>query len=128
MQRDQIINNLAQSLKEASKNVEIFTTPTFENSDLPLIIIKDLDDNINSDAFNIVSHSLNVEIHIITTTYKKSSEIIKAVLQILKGFKSKFLTIKQTSLNREEFQIYDNEYILSVIGLNFSYKSEVFEA
>ena len=105
-----------------------FLTPAFERKDLPIIIIKDTDDTIENDAFASISHALSVEVRMITAKYSASNDIIKAVLNALKGYKSKFLKIEQTSLNRESFELYDDEYILSTITLKIYYKSELWEA
>mgnify|MGYP000203578569 FL=1 len=128
MQRETIINDLFTLLKPLCENVELFLTPVFERKDLPIIIIKDTDDTIENDAFVSISHALNVEVRMITAKYNASNEIIKAVLNALKGYKSKFLKIEQTSLNRESFELYDDEYILSTIALKIYYKSELWEA
>lgn len=128
MQRETIINDLFTMLKPLCENVELFLTPAFERKDLPIIIIKDTDDTIENDAFVSISHALNVEVRMITAKYNASNEIIKAVLNALKGYKSKFLKIEQTSLNRESFELYDDEYILSTIALKIYYKSELWEA
>ena len=128
MQRETIINDLFTMLKPLCENVELFLTPVFERKDLPIIIIKDTDDTIENDAFVSISHALNVEVRMITAKYNASNEIIKAVLNALKGYKSKFLKIEQTSLNRESFELYDDEYILSTIALKIYYKSELWEA
>lgn len=128
MQRETIINDLFTLLKPLCENVELFLTPAFERKDLPIIIIKDTDDTIANDAFVSISHALSVEVRMITAKYSASNEIIKAVLNALKGYKSKFLKIEQTSLNRESFELYDDEYILSTITLKIYYKSELWEA
>ena len=128
MQRETIINDLFTLLKPLCKNVELFLTPAFERKDLPIIIIKDTDDTIENDAFVSISHALSVEIRMITAKYNASNETIKAVLNALKEYKSKFLKIEQTSLNRESFELYDDEYILSTIALKIYYKSELWEA
>lgn len=128
MQRETIINDLFTLLKPLCENVELFLTPAFERKDLPIIIIKDTDDTIENDAFVSISHALSVEVRMITAKYNASNEIIKAVLNALKGYKSKFLKIEQTSLNRESFELYDDEYILSTITLKIYYKSELWEA
>ncbi len=128
MQRETIINDLFTLLKPLCENVELFLTPVFERKDLPIIIIKDTDDTIENDAFVSISHALSVEVRMITAKYNASNEIIKAVLNALKGYKSKFLKIEQTSLNRESFELYDDEYILSTIALKIYYKSELWEA
>ncbi|WP_103601946.1 hypothetical protein [Campylobacter concisus] len=128
MQRETIINDLFTLLKPLCENVELFLTPAFERKDLPIIIIKDTDDTIENDAFVSISHALNVEVRMITAKYNASNEIIKAVLNALKGYKSKFLKIEQTSLNRESFELYDDEYILSTIALKIYYKSELWKA
>ena len=128
MQRETIINDLFTLLKPLCENVELFLTPAFERKDLPIIIIKDTDDTIENDAFASISHALSVEVRMITAKYSASNEIIKAVLNALKGYKSKFLKIEQTSLNRESFELYDDEYILSTITLKIYYKSELWEA
>lgn len=128
MQRETIINDLFTLLKPLCENVELFLTPVFERKDLPIIIIKDTDDTIENDAFVSISHALSVEVRMITAKYNASNEIIKAVLNVLKGYKSKFLKIEQTSLNRESFELYDDEYILSTITLKIYYKSELWEA
>lgn len=128
MQRETIINDLFTLLKPLCENVELFLTPVFERKDLPIIIIKDTDDTIENDAFVSISHALSVEVRMITAKYNTSNEIIKAVLNALKGYKSKFLKIEQTSLNRESFELYDDEYILSTIALKIYYKSELWEA
>jgi len=117
MQRETIINDLFTLLKPLCENVELFLTPAFERKDLPIIIIKDTDDTIENDAFVSISHALSVEIRMITAKYNTSNEIIKSVLNALKEYKSKFLKIEQTSLNRENFELYDDEYILSTITL-----------
>ena len=128
MQRETIINDLFTLLKPLCENVELFLTPVFERKDLPIIIIKDTDDTIENDAFVSISHALSVEVRMITAKYSTSNEIIQAVLNALKGYKSKFLKIEQTSLNRESFELYDDEYILSTIALKIYYKSELWEA
>lgn len=128
MQRETIINDLFTLLKPLCENVELFLTPAFERKDLPIIIIKDTDDTIENDAFASISHALSVEVRMITAKYSTSNDIIKAVLNALKGYKSKFLKIEQTSLNRESFELYDDEYILSTITLKIYYKSELWEA
>lgn len=128
MQRETIINDLFTLLKPLCENVELFLTPVFERKDLPIIIIKDTDDTIENDAFVSISHALSVEVRMITAKYSASNEIIKAVLNALKEYKSKFLKIEQTSLNRESFELYDDEYILSTITLKIYYKSELWEA
>lgn len=128
MQRETIINDLFTLLKPLCENVELFLTPAFERKDLPIIIIKDTDDTIENDAFVSISHALSVEVRMITAKYNASNEIIKAVLNALKEYKSKFLKIEQTSLNRESFELYDDEYILSTITLKIYYKSEFWEA
>ena len=128
MQRETIINDLFTLLKPLCENVELFLTPAFERKDLPIIIIKDTDDTIENDAFVSISHALSVEVRMITAKYNASNEMIKAVLNALKGYKSKFLKIEQTSLNRESFELYDDEYILSTITLKIYYKSELWEA
>ena len=128
MQRETIINDLFTLLKPLCENVELFLTPAFERKDLPIIIIKDTDDTIENDAFVSISHALSVEIRMITAKYNTSNEIIKSVLNALKEYKSKFLKIEQTSLNRENFELYDDEYILSTITLKIYYKSELWEA
>ena len=128
MQRETIINDLFTLLKPLCENVELFLTPVFERKDLPIIIIKDTDDTIENDAFVSISHALSVEVRMITAKYSASNETIKAVLNALKGYKSKFLKIEQTSLNRESFELYDDEYILSTITLKIYYKSELWEA
>lgn len=128
MQRETIINDLFTLLKPLCENVELFLTPAFERKDLPIIIIKDTDDAIENDAFASISHALSVEVRMITAKYSASNDIIKAVLNALKGYKSKFLKIEQTSLNRESFELYDDEYILSTITLKIYYKSELWEA
>ena len=128
MQRETIINDLFTLLKPLCDNVELFLTPVFERKDLPIIIIKDTDDTIENDAFVSISHALSVEVRMITAKYNASNEIIKAVLNALKEYKSKFLKIEQTSLNRESFELYDDEYILSTIALKIYYKSELWEA
>lgn len=128
MQRETIINDLFTLLKPLCENVELFLTPVFERKDLPIIIIKDTDDTIENDAFVSISHALSVEVRIITAKYSASNETIKAVLNALKEYKSKFLRIEQTSLNRESFELYDDEYILSTITLKIYYKSELWEA
>lgn len=128
MQRETIINDLFTLLKPLCENVELFLTPAFERKDLPIIIIKDTDDTIENDAFVSISHALSVEVRMITAKYNTSNEIIKAVLNALKEYKSKFLKIEQTSLNRESFELYDDEYILSTIALKIYYKSELWEA
>nr|DAJ36788.1 MAG TPA: minor tail protein [Caudoviricetes sp.] len=128
MQRETIINDLFTLLKPLCENVELFLTPAFERKDLPIIIIKDTDDTIENDAFVSISHALSVEVRMITAKYSASNDIIKAVLNALKGYKSKFLKIEQTSLNRESFELYDDEYILSTITLKIYYKSELWEA
>lgn len=128
MQRETIINDLFTLLKPLCENVELFLTPVFERKDLPIIIIKDTDDTIENDAFVSISHALSVEVRMITAKYSASNEIIKAVLNALKGYKSKFLKIEQTSLNRESFELYDDEYILSTITIRIYYKSELWEA
>ena len=128
MQRETIINDLFTLLKPLCENVELFLTPAFERKDLPIIIIKDTDDTIENDAFVSISHTLSVEVRMITAKYNASNEIIKAVLNALKEYKSKFLKIEQTSLNRESFELYDDEYILSTIALKIYYKSEFWEA
>ena len=128
MQRETIINDLFTLLKPLCENVELFLTPVFECKDLPIIIIKDTDDTIENDAFVSISHTLSVEVRMITAKYSASNEIIKAVLNALKGYKSKFLKIEQTSLNRESFELYDDEYILSTIALKIYYKSELWKA
>lgn len=128
MQRETIINDLFTLLKPLCENVELFLTPAFERKDLPIIIIKDTDDTIENDAFVSISHALSVEVRMITAKYSASNDIIKAVLNALKGYKSKFLKIEQTSLNRESFELYDDEYILSTITLKIYYKSELWES
>ena len=128
MQRETIINDLFTLLKPLCENVELFLTPVFERKDLPIIVIKDTDDTIENDAFVSISHALSVEVRMITAKYNASNEIIKAVLNALKEYKSKFLKIEQTSLNRESFELYDDEYILSTIALKIYYKSELWEA
>nr|WP_315519612.1 hypothetical protein [uncultured Campylobacter sp.] len=128
MQRETIINDLFTLLKPLCENVELFLTPSFERKDLPIIVIKDTDDTIENDAFVSISHALSVEIRMITAKYNASNEIIKSVLSALKEYKSKFLKIEQTSLNRESFELYDDEYILSTITIKIYYKSELWEA
>ncbi|MGP1579406.1 MAG: hypothetical protein ACTTH5_00035 [Wolinella sp.] len=127
MQRTRIINSLCEVLKPLA-HTEIFSTPSFEARDLPIIIIKDTNDHISADSFCTISHALEVEIELITTTYKKSNELLKAVLETLKGFSGNFLKLEQNSINRENYALYDEEYILCSIGLTFYYKSEIFSA
>lgn len=128
MIREQIINDLAELLKPLAKNTEVFKQLVFERKDLPLIIIKDGEDNIKSDAFSTISHTLEITIKLITANYQENNKLISQVLTALKGFKSRFLLAELREINRQDYEIYEDEYILSQIVFNVIYKTNTWEA
>lgn len=118
--RENIIKDLEICLKDIA-NIEIFEIYTFDKNYLPLIVIRDTQDNIETSSAQRLKHSLNVELRLITSGYENSKKLLFKVLEKLKYFKSDFVIKELKGIDRDNYEIADKTYILTQININFVY-------
>lgn len=118
--RENIILDLQKALN-AFLPTYIFEIYTFDKENIPFIILRDKDDDIEINASQTLKHSLKVEIKLISDNYENSKNLILKTLEILREFKSNFAVKSLEKITRDDYEILDKTYILSQIDINFIY-------
>ncbi|AQW81286.1 hypothetical protein [Campylobacter pinnipediorum] len=124
-QRSEIISGLKQHLSELNYNIEVFEIYVFDKETLPLIVIKDSDDDVDVVSFETIRHTLSVSIILIDTSYTKNDELVKEVLHKMKSFNSKFNTKILNAINRSTIQVLDKDYVATELKVTFTYQTEL---
>lgn len=123
--RSQIISELKNHLSELGHNIEVFEIYVFDKDNLPLIVIKDSDDDVEAASFETIRHTLSVSLVLITSSYSKNDDLVKDVLHKLKSFEYKFNSKSLNAINRSGIQVLDQDYIATEIKLTFSYQTKL---
>lgn len=123
--REQITTDLKKALKDIA-NVELFQIYTFDESYLPTIIITDESDSVESSSFENIKHVLSIKLLLITE-YKNANNLIKQTLEILKNFKSNFVKVEPSEINKDGLEIANKTYTQTTISLDFLYFTNLWE-
>lgn len=118
--RDKILHDLQKALKPIA-NCLINDTFTYENADLPIIIIRDNSDEIQAQG-ETLKHELSISVDVITRFI--DSELNKAVLGVIRDFKSSFNASELVGINRE-FETGENNSLKTEFELKFLYYTEL---
>jgi len=119
--RAQIISALKKHLESLNFNVEVFEIYVFDKDNLPLIIIKDTDDEVEAVSFERIKHELSVSINLIASSYSKNDELLLKVLDRLKSFEGKFNFMELNAVNRSNIEVLDKDYVMTELRLSFVY-------
>ena len=125
MLREKIIKDLKEHLSKLNHNIEIFEVYVFDKESLPLIVIKDTNDDVEAANFEGLRHNLSISLNLITTTYEKSDALTAEVLQSLKDFSGEFNFKSLDAINRASIEILDKDYVLMELKLSFVYHSRM---
>lgn len=118
--REEIVNDLKKTLSKIA-TTEIFQIYTFDDSFLPLIIIADENDEIESISFENLKHEFEINLILITNGYKNAGEMISKTLQELKNFKSEFTKSELKNINKSALEVENKSYVETTISLSFTY-------
>lgn len=123
--RAQIISALKKHLESLNFNVEVFEIYVFDKDNLPLIIIKDIDDAVEAVSFERIKHELSVSINLIASSYSKNDELLLKVLDRLKSFEGKFNFMELNAVNRSNIEVLDKDYVMTELRLSFVYHTRL---
>lgn len=128
MIKSTILSDLVRHL-EANTQIPtvLFDFYVLNKETIPAILIKDVKDETNTVAFEVIEHNLSINIEIITPSYKKADEKIKDVLNALKTFQSNF-SKKELITISQEMELSDFEYQQSTISIKITYNTNPWEA
>ena len=88
MRRSEIITSIIEALKALNISIYEWRVTPAEFSELPIIVVRDKEDNIDEEASGSEKHSLKVEIEYTTAkkdlTAKDVREVIASILSALK--------------------------------------------
>lgn len=123
--RAQIVKSLKNHLAELNYGIEVFEIYVFDKDNLPLIVIKDTEDNIEAAALNRIKHELSVSVNIITSSYTQNDEILTKTLVRLKEFDEEFNYMNLSAINRSNIEVLDKDYVMTEIKIEFVYQTEM---
>ncbi len=115
---------LVQALKEellSFATVDIFEIFTFEDESLPLIVIRDEDDEVETLSDGNIKHNLEIQLRLYDTSYKKLDSLISKTLDSLREFKSNFVMMNLLSIDKQEVQIADKDYMGATLSISICY-------
>lgn len=122
-----IVSALKEHLKKLNINIEVFEIYAFDKENLPLIVIKDTTDDVETANFEGLKHELSISISLITTSYSKNDELTLEVLQNLKDFNGGFNFKALESINRSSIEVLDKDYVMTQLSLKFVYHTGLWE-
>ena len=122
-----IVSALKEHLKKLNINIEVFEIYAFDKENLPLIVIKDTTDDVETANFEGLKHELSISISLITTSYSKNDELTLEVLQNLKDFSGSFNFKALESINRSSLEVLDKDYVMTQLSLKFVYHTGLWE-
>jgi len=125
--RAAIVSALKEHLKKLNINIEVFEIYAFDKENLPLIVIKDTTDDVETANFEGLKHELSISISLITTSYSKNDELTIEVLQNLKDFTGSFNFKTLESINRSSIEVLDKDYVMTQLSLKFVYHTGLWE-
>ena len=125
--RAAIVSALKEHLKKLNINIEVFEIYAFDKENLPLIVIKDTTDDVETANFEGLKHELSISISLITTSYSKNDELTLEVLQNLKDFSGSFNFKALESINRSSLEVLDKDYVMTQLSLKFVYHTGLWE-
>ena len=123
--RAQIVDALKKHLESLNFSVEVFEIYVFDKDNLPLIIIKDTDDAVESVSFERIKHELSVSINLIDSSYSKNDELLLKVLDKLKSFEGKFNFMELNAVNRSNIEVLDKDYVMTELRLKIVYHTQL---
>ena len=123
--RAQIVEALKKHLENLNFNVEVFEIYVFDKDNLPLIIIKDTDDAVETVSFERIKHELSVSINLIDSSYSKNDELLLKVLDKLKSFEGKFNFMELNAVNRSNIEVLDKDYVMTELRLKIVYHTQL---
>lgn len=126
--RAQIVKSLKNHLAELNYSIEVFEIYVFDKDNLPLIVIKDTEDNIEVAALNRIKHELSVSVNIITSSYTQNDEILTKTLDRLKEFDEEFNYMNLSAINRSNIEVLDKDYVMTEIKIEFVYQTDIWRA
>lgn len=85
---------------------------------MPTIIVTDESDSVESSSFENIKHELSIKLLLITE-YKNANKLIKQTLEILKNFKSNFVKVELSEINKDGLEIANKTYTQTTISLDF---------
>ena len=122
-----IVSALKEHLKKLNINIEVFEIYAFDKENLPLIVIKDTTDDVETANFEGLKHELSISISLITTSYSKNDELTIEVLQNLKDLRGGFNFKTLESINRSSIEVLDKDYVMTQLSLTFVYHTGLWE-
>ncbi len=122
-----IVSALKEHLKKLNINIEVFEIYAFDKENLPLIVIKDTTDDVETANFEGLKHELSISISLITTSYSKNDELTIEVLQNLKDLRGGFNFKTLESINRSSIEVLDKDYVMTQLSLKFVYHTGLWE-
>ena len=123
--RAQIVDALKKHLESLNFSVEVFEIYVFDKDNLPLIIIKDTDDAVETVSFERIKHELSVSINLIDSSYSKNDELLLKVLDKLKSFEGKFNFMELNAVNRSNIEVLDKDYVMTELRLKIVYHTQL---
>ncbi len=138
MKRQEIIDNLKTELKTLDvanggfvKNFYEWIINPQETTEYPLIVIRDSEDNVDSDSVSESSkHSLKIEIDLLvsdtSTTPKFLREKMQEILNVIKSLEEQTLLGDYVSFKNNEIEFSYDEYLvgLAKIEIEVTYYTE----
>ena len=114
MRRSEIITSIIEALKALNISIYEWRVTPAEFSELPIIVVRDKEDNIDEEASGSEKHSLKVEIEYTTAkkdlTAKDVREVIASILSALKTVNENnsigdYASVKNIEIDFEHYEV-----------------------
>jgi tRNA U34 5-carboxymethylaminomethyl modifying GTPase MnmE/TrmE len=133
LRRTDVVNSIIDALKDLNVSVYEWRVTPAEFNELPIIVVRDKDDNIEEEASGSTKHNLKIEIEYTNAkkelTVQDVRENINLLLNSLKTKDEKELIGDYTSIKNIEVDLEHNEIIVGrgIIDLEIIYYTEKWE-
>lgn len=128
--RDRIIQDLSDRLSSIA-TTQIYDIYLYNADEMPLIVIEDGEDTIDSINFESIKHELEVTLNLFSVGnsdgFKQNSKLISDTLEVLKEFKSNFIKKEFIEIDRLSVEISGDNFIKAILKFKFTYITSVFQ-
>ena len=130
MRRDEIVASIIEALKPLNIPIYEWRVTPAEFSELPIIVVRDKEDNIEEEASESTKHNLKIEIEYTTAkkdlTAKDVREVLASILNSLKTKEEETPIADYISVKSIEMDFEHHEVIVGrgIIELEVTYYTE----
>ena len=128
--RDRIIQDLSDRLSSIA-TTQIYDIYLYNADEMPLIVIEDGEDTIDSINFESIKHELEVTLNLFSVGnsdgFKQNSKLISDTLEVLKEFKSNFIKKEFIGIDRLSVENSGDNIIKAILKFKFTYITSVFQ-